>query len=59
MTPELDDEDREVLELAATEIDRYREIDILNPFPRNATSIAVIEVMSSYKYIQYGVFTDC
>lgn len=44
-TPELDEEDREVLELAAAEIDRYREIDRLSPSPYNAISIAVIEVM--------------
>lgn len=43
-TPELDEEDREVLELAVTEVERYREMDRLNPSPHNAISIAVMEV---------------
>jgi len=54
-TPELDEEDREVLELAAVEIDRYREMDRLNPSPQNAISIAVMEVMSSHECAKGGV----
>ena len=42
--PELDGEDRDVLELAKEEIDRYREMDRLNPSPHNVVSIAILEV---------------
>ena len=56
--PELDEEDREVLELAAVEIDRYREMDRLNPSPHNAISIAVIEVISSHERTHLGTLTD-
>lgn len=42
--PELDDEDREVLDLATIEVERYRDLDRLNPSAHNAISIAAIEV---------------
>jgi transcription initiation factor TFIID subunit 2 len=42
--PEQDDEDREVLELAIAEVDRYREMDRLNPSLHNSISIAALEV---------------
>ena len=46
--PELDDEDRDVLELAKEEVDRYREMDRLNPSPHNVVSIVILEVCCAH-----------
>jgi transcription initiation factor TFIID subunit 2 len=56
--PELDEDDREVLDLATAEIDRYREMDRLNPSSHNVISIAILEVCFLLSFWSNGVGLD-